>query len=181
MTFRPLALLGCASVLLMACASNKGPERPEKRQMDPERMERLYNQFVERWDYNEDGMATCDDISVQRARLFKRLDTDESGALTSGEYRYAKFEDKSFMFFALDRVDTNASAEVDLEEFVAVSHSEFLNLDKDGNCAISQREAIAALRELRGGQEGHGRGQGQRGRGGRGMGGKRGGITAPAD
>jgi len=136
--------------------------------MDPQRMEHIYLQFVERWDYNQDGLATCDDLTVKRSRLFKRLDADKSGDLTSGEFRYAKFEDKSFMFFPLDRVDTNASATIEVDEFVAVSDSSFLHTDKDKNCVISRQEAMIAARELRGGGESGDHSKGGRGkRGGR--------------
>jgi len=138
--------------------------------MDPERLEQIYSRFVERWDYNEDGQATCEDIAVKRSRLFQRLDEDKDGALSSGEYRYAKFEDKSFLFFPYDRVDMDSSTTIDVEEFVAVSHSEFLNIDKDKDCTINRQEAMMAMRETMGsGREG-GRpgGRGKGGKGGRG-------------
>lgn len=177
MTVKPLILLACSAALLSACASNKRPERPEREGRDPGRIEHLYNQFVARWDYNEDGVATCDDIRVKRARLFRLLDEDKDDFLSSREYRYAKFEDKSFLFFPMDRVDSNTSASVDVEEFVAVPHSEFLNMDEDGNCEISQNEAITTMRETMAGQgDGGGRGsKGGGGRGGKGGGGGRGG------
>lgn len=181
MSVKSLIIVSCASVALAACASNKGPERSERRPMDPEQMERVYNRFVERWDYNQDGMATCDDIAIQRSRLFKRLDTDTNGELSSSEYRYAKFEDKSFMFFTHDRVDTDASTTINVDEFVAVTHSEFLNMDQDGDCLINQREAMMAMRDLRGGGSERGsRGEGGgRGKGGRGKGGRGGGMGGP--
>jgi hypothetical protein len=138
--------------------------------MDPdarqERMEIIHRQFVDRWDYDQDGAATCDDIKTQRSRLFRQLDEDKDGTLTSGEYRHAKFEDKSFMFFDFLRVDTNANGTVELEEMTEVPHSQFLSADKDGDCYISAPEAMATVRDSMM-QQGGGRG-GPGGRGGRG-------------
>lgn len=140
-----LLILCASSLILSACASNKRPDR--RAQHDPERMERMYQTFVNRWDFNEDGKATCDDISVQRSRLFRRLDEDNNGVLSSREFRHARFEDKSFMFFTYDRVDTNASASIDLDEFMTVAHSQFLGMDQDNDCLIDRREALTAMRE----------------------------------
>jgi len=175
MRARPsILILLSASLALGACAS-KGPERgarPDRPEIDPEaraeRMEQIYRQFVDRWDYNQDGEATCDDIDTQRSRLFRTLDEDKDGELTSGEYRHAKFEDKSFMFFDFLRVDTNASGRVELEELAAVPHSQFLNADKDDDCSISPPEAMAVVREsmMQGGRGGRGGRGGGRGPGG---------------
>ncbi|SDE50380.1 hypothetical protein [Kordiimonas lacus] len=160
---------------LGACAS--GPDRgrggPPQMDMNPEahaeRVQQVYRQYVERWDYNGDGEATCEDINVQRSRLFRVLDENKDGKLVSGEYRHAKFEDKSFMFFDFLRVDTNGTAAVELEELVAVPHSQFLNADNDGDCYISPPEAMAMMRDMQmgaGGAEGRGPG-GRGGKGGR--------------
>ncbi len=179
MRVRPsILILLSTTVALGACAS-KGPGGPGRggppergAMMDPaereQKMEQVYRQFVQRWDYNEDGEATCDDISTQRSRLFRALDEDGNGELTSGEYRHAKFEDKSFMFFDFLRVDTNSTGKVELEEIIAVPHSQFLNADKNKDCSISPDEAMATIRETmmqRGGGEGR---PGRGGRGGRG-------------
>ncbi len=163
-----------AAFSLSACAG--GPERgrpggPPQTDMNPEshaeRVQQVYSQFVSRWDYNQDGEATCDDISVQRSRLFRVLDENKDGKLVSGEYRHAKFEDKSFMFFDFLRVDTNDTGAVELEELVAVPHSQFLNADRDGDCYISPPEAMAMVRQSQMGAGG-GEGRGPGGRGGQG-------------
>ncbi|MFC4347891.1 hypothetical protein ACFO5Q_08555 [Kordiimonas lipolytica] len=144
---------------------------PPQMDMNPEahaeRVEQVYRLYVERWDYNGDGEATCDDINVQRSRLFRMLDQNKDGKLVSGEYRHAKFEDKSFMFFDFLRVDTNGTGAVELEEMEAVPHSQFLNADGDGNCTISPHEAMAMVRhtQMSGGKD-HGPGS-KSGRGGR--------------
>lgn len=169
-----------ACLILAACAGK--PDRPRRSgppQMEldeearAEQSQQVYRRFVERWDYNQDGEATCDDISLQRSRLFRMLDEDKDGRLTSGEYRHAKFEDKSFLFFDFLRVDMNGTNSIEPEELVAVPHSQFLNADSDGDCYISPDEAIAMARESRmGGRQGRGPGGegGKGGKGGRGPG-----------
>lgn len=145
MNSKALILLCTTAIILSACASKKGPR--QNRQMNPERIERLYKDFVARWDYNQDGLATCDDISVKRSRLFKRLDEDKNGTLSSREYRHARFEDKSFMFYEMSRIDSNGSTAVEINEFMGVAHSQFLNMDKDNDCTLSKREVLTAMRE----------------------------------
>ncbi len=145
MNLKPLILLCTAAIVLGACSPQKGPH--QDRHIDPERIERLYADFINRWDYNQDGFATCDDIAVKRSRLFKRLDEDNNGTLSSREYRHARFEDKSFMFYEMDRIDSNGSTTIEIEEFMGVAHSQFLNMDKDGDCTLSRREALTAMRD----------------------------------
>lgn len=140
MKHKALILLCCSTLLATACSQQKN--RP-----DPDKLQQLYANFIDRWDFNEDGSATCEDISVQRSRLFKHLDENDDGFLTSREYRHARYEDKSFMFFTLDRVDTNNSFNISLEEFVRVPHSQFLNMDKDDDCRLNKHEAMIALRK----------------------------------
>ncbi|MBL4790514.1 MAG: hypothetical protein JKY60_16215 [Kordiimonadaceae bacterium] len=172
MRFTPLVCLFVASALLASCASKKGPEK--RQPLDPARAERLYRGFVERWDFDESGSVNCADITVQRTRLFNRLDTDRSQSLSSEEYRKANFEDKSFLFFPFDRIDTDTSSLVELKEFTAVSHSQFLSMDKNSDCTISKPEALLAMREkLRSERRQNGNGK-RRGKGKRGGGGRRG-------
>ena len=129
-------------------------------------MQHLVARYTERWDSNNDGIASCDDLGLSRSRLFRMLDEDNDGLLSTGEYRHAKFEGKSFMFFDFMAVDKDHSAAISVEELVAVPNSQFLAADKDHDCRISPEEAMAAMREMRmGGERPEG---GRRGKGGRG-------------
>lgn len=103
--------------------------------------------FMDHWDQNGDGQVTCADVNLQRARLFAQLDVDENEELASGEYRYAKFEDKSFLFHLFTDVDTDKSGAVNLEELQSVIHSQFASMDRDGDCFVTNEEAAAAMRE----------------------------------
>jgi len=166
----PLLLLCCTIILASGCAKKNSPEQRFK-EMDPAQAERVYQKVVKRWDFNKDGEATCADIDTQRASLFNRLDTDKDGTLTPGEYRYAKFEDKNFMFLDVEQLDHDATTTLNMAEFTAVSHSEFRKMDRDSDCAINKLEAAIAMQNLRRlgeGREpdGDGRRDGRRRRGG---------------
>ena len=153
---------------LSACAGrDRGPERPV---LSPERRAELAERFTRQWDHDRDGVVTCADLAFERAVLFTLLDTDNNEELASAEYRYAKFEDKSFLFHLFDDVDTDHSGAISLQELQNVSHSQFASVDRDGNCIVSEEEAVEAAREqARTRREGGDRQGGRdRGRGGRG-------------
>lgn len=146
------------AVTLTACASRrKAPERPP---LKPEQKQTLYNRLVTRWDFDKDGAVTCNDITVQRRSLFIELDTDNNDLLSVSEYRFARFEDKSYLFYTYQEVDIDKAPGLSFTEFNAVSHSQFVGFDRDKNCTVSIDEASDALRsqlEERGPKERPGR------------------------
>lgn len=166
-----LSLVACVALTACAGSHNRGPKRPE---LSPERKAELYERFVVRWDENGDGGVSCADIEIRRDALFTELDTDTDNLLASVEYRYAKFEDKSFLFHLFADVDSDASGSISRDELHSVSDSLFASLDKDGNCIVSREEAATAAQkqardergkdsEDRGGREGREGGRGPRG------------------
>lgn len=178
---RPFPLTLILALSLTACAGrgDRGPERPT---LSPERRAELAERFTVRWDHDRDGIVTCADVAFERASLFTLLDTDENKELASAEYRYAKFEDKSFLFHLFDDVDIDHSGSISLQELQEVSHSQFASVDKDGNCIVSEEEAVEAMREQARTRREGGERQGERGRGRGGRGGQRpGGVTDAAN
>lgn len=158
-------------LILAACAgSQKGPggRGGAPREIPSERKAELMGRFLVRWDHDRDGSVTCDDVAFERGKLFTLLDTDGDDLLVSGEYRYAQFEDKSFMFHLFTDVDADSSGTVSRDELTGVVHSQFAGLDRDGDCFVSEEEMLTAarerMRERRRQEGGEGRGQG-RGRG----------------
>lgn len=139
--------VACMITLVLVACAGRGDRRPERPEPSPERLAEMQQRFLARWDQNEDGVVTCDDVAFERAELFFVLDTNEDEELASSEYRYAKFEDKSFMFHMFSEVDTDTSGAVSLKELQAVTHSQFASIDKDGNCIVSDQEAAMAARE----------------------------------
>ncbi len=161
------------AVSLTACAGRgeRGRERPEP---SPERKAEMVERFTARWDHDRDGTVSCADVAFQRTRLFAQLDTDTDEQLSSGEYRYAKFEDKGFLFHLFADVDTDLSDSVSLSEFQAVTNSRFASADKDGDCIISPEEAVNAMRvEVRDRRSGEDGARGERDGRSRGRGGQR--------
>lgn len=186
MSFQKRTLLLMFSALSISACASHGPDRHKgpRMEMDPAKMEarreEMQTRFLAKWDYDEDGLVTCDDIALKRSRLFRQLDSDNDGFLTSGEYRYAKFEDKTFLFYDFLTTNKNGDGGVDVDEFVAVPHSAFQRMDADSDCIVSPHEMMAAMhetkmgdpdRDRRGGKEGRG---GRKGRGRSGEGGGRG-------
>lgn len=138
---RLILLLSTTCLLLGACS---------KKQIDPiskippERAEQIYNRVIREWDENKDGKASCEDVAIRRQALFKIVDADKSGDLWPGEYRLAKFEDRSFHFFEFPKADTDESGRVELREFLAIPPSRFQGFDADSDCLISKEEALRA-------------------------------------
>ncbi len=135
-----------AACLLAGCAGNRS-DRRERPEPSPERKAEIYQRFLTLQDTNGDGEVTCADIQRERVLLFGLLDADDSKSLIRSEYRYAKFEDKSFLFHAFPDVDTDISGGISLAELSAVSDSQFTAADKDANCIISKEEAVAAAQD----------------------------------
>ena len=147
MPSKSLIFLLSSALLLTACASKKAPDK-HMRPVTPKEAEVLYKSFLRTWDFNRSGEVTCDDITLRRTALFYRIDKNHDGELVESEYRFAKFEDKNFFFFPLTKLDKNASASVNLPEFLAVSDSQFQHFDRDKNCTVSKTEAVQVLSEL---------------------------------
>lgn len=128
-----------ASCLIIGACSKKVPDPVET--IPAEHVERALTRLVTKWDYNDDGRATCEDVDVLRRQQFVKLDTNRDNRLSNREYRAANFEDKSFVFHDFTKLDANESGIIEPTEFIAVSHSEFRGLDKDDNCVIEYRDA----------------------------------------
>lgn len=150
-------LSAVVALSVAACASRKGPDRPE---LSPERKQDLYSRALGKWDINNDNVINCDDINILRTELFATLDTDGNGKLTPQEYRYAQFDDKSYQFYTYSAVNKNNSDGIDFAEFAAIRHSEFAGLDRDRSCIVTVEEAAEALRDLFRERRGSGRRQG---------------------
>lgn len=179
-----LATAIITAILVTACAGPGGgrPDRQEPPEPSPERRAEMTARFLAKWDKNGDNQLTCEDVALERKALFVTLDEDASETLTSGEFRYAKFEDKSFLFHLFSEVDSDKSNDISVSEMQAVKHSQFESIDKDGDCLVNDQEMMLAMRDMlrseRAGRQGGKERQGRGGRGGRGGPGQRpGGLT----
>lgn len=180
MPINKTAIITLLSSLCVVACSGPDDRRPPRPELTPERKAELHERFVDRWDFDGDGAVTCADVAFQRNQLFTLLDTNTDDMLTSGEYRYAKFEDKNFLFHLFTEVDTDGTGTISRSELNAVTHSQFVSLDKNGDCVVNEQEAEAAARERARENRSEQRG-GKGGRGGPPRGGRPNGITeAPA-
>jgi Ca2+-binding EF-hand superfamily protein len=146
MNVKTLILLGCSALVLAACASKPAPDR-HMRPLSPERAEFLYKKYLKHWDLDGNNQVTCNDLRLMRTQLFAKLDENHNGTLDEPEYRFAKFEDKNYLFFEIKQLDTDLSASLDLGEFLTVSHSEFRHYDQNSDCTVSKAEATRVMSE----------------------------------
>ena len=136
--FRTSLTIACFASLLAAC-SKKAPDPAAE--IPAPMVEKALRDFTAKWDFNDDGQATCADVTLLRTRQFGRLDVNSDGGLTSLEYRAINFEDNSFVFYEHQSLDIDQSGSLDISEFSVVSHNLFRAADKDGNCTIGLRDA----------------------------------------
>lgn len=132
-----------ACILALAACTKKKPDPVES--IPHEKIERALERLIAQWDYDNDGAATCADIRILRRTQFKKLDANLNNRLSEAEYRAVNFEDKSFVFYEFKMLDLDASNFIDLNEFTAVSHSEFRGLDKDNDCTLGMRDAAYSI------------------------------------
>ncbi|MBL4638903.1 MAG: hypothetical protein JKY57_00055 [Kordiimonadaceae bacterium] len=133
-------VMGC--LIVSACAKKE----PNPIEAIPTKViDRALVRLVAQWDYNKDGAATCEDISVLRHRQFGKLDKDGNRGLSEKEYRSVNFEDKSFVFHEFSALDIDASNMITLSEFVGVSHSEFRGLDQNDDCILDRNDAAYSV------------------------------------
>lgn len=140
--FHPIAVATLCGLALSAC-TKKAPDPLET--IPAERIEKALSRLVTKWDHNNDGQATCADVTVLRRQQFIKLDQNNDSRLNNREYRTANFEDKSFVFHDFEKLDANVSGVIELSEFTAVSHSEFRGLDKDDDCRLDMRDAAYSI------------------------------------
>ena len=135
-----LATLVILSSLVTACGGNK-QELPV---LTPQQENAAMVRFLERYDTNRDGEITCEDATLKRAKEFDEIDKDGNGQLDAGEYRYAKFQDRSFLYIELSDVDTDQSLTVSQPEFTAIPDGEYVAIDRNRDCITTRPEIILA-------------------------------------
>jgi len=111
-----------------------------------EQTERIITASYRDFDYNRDKQVTCADVRRLRSDQFDALDKDNSGDLSRGEYRFAKFDDEDFNFQDYVRLDTDENGTLTKNEIMAVVSNRFASLDRDKNCFVSEEEMIMAGR-----------------------------------
>ena len=146
--------------------------------------------FFDRFDANEDGKLTKDELPEQLAERIMKADADGDGAVTKEELEAAREkmggqrggdgerggrgkrggqgQGGHGVGALLDRFDANEDGKLTKDELPERAAEKIMQADADGDGAVTKEE-LEAAREKMGGQRG---GDGERGR--RGKGGKRG-------
>lgn len=158
-----LPLLLALAATLTACSGKD--DKPEKHHKAPN-SENRYLEFIQRWDIDGDGLATCKDTVKKQEALFQQLDADTNQEVTRREFGEIMFLDKSYRFIPFEQIDKNADGMISTAEFAGTPNHIFTRFDKDGNCNVSREEFATAAREIasqkRGGK---GKGRGSKGGG----------------
>ncbi len=160
-----LAILMGTSLCLSACSRKH--DKPKNRTAT-EKIDQRYKDFIDRWDKDQDGFASCKDIALSRATVFTQLDGNNDGNLTPSEFSDIMHFDKSFRFIPFEQIDINASGSIEQNEFTRTEDKIFKRYDKDDDCMISKSEFIQIAKEQvsinkqrrrgKGKRSGHGKG-----------------------
>lgn len=122
-------LLGCAGLLLAACASDAKQVRSA----------------VVQADLNADAKVTCDEWTTWLTTNYPRYDADQSGALSEREYNQFISSTKLFGRVPLSNIDADGDRQFTLPEIATFSERAFKSFDEDGDCALSGDELLITV------------------------------------
>ena len=138
------SLIAASLITLVTAACSNGPKPIP---VSPEQLDRAYAKAVREWDYNRDGVATCQDLLDKRTDLFRSLDADKDGQLNEQEFSGAIWQDKTFQIVRFDIIDTGKNGFISPEELAVVNDSSFGRYDANGNCRIERQELEDYVRD----------------------------------
>jgi Ca2+-binding EF-hand superfamily protein len=127
----------------------------------------MMEQFTERYDANNDGKISQEEIDTNRTATLERNDADKDGSLSLAEFEKVWMEaNRQRMVREFQRFDTDGDAKVTLEEYRKPLADMVARADRNGDGVLSRddRGRGDGMRRMhrwqRGDGEGHGRGQG---------------------
>jgi len=125
------ALVGCTT------------DRTGVRFLNPEQLAArtvAMEQALAQMDLNGDGIVTCSDSGIYRARRFDALDGNEDGKLTMAELRLADWFNVAFLEARFDHYDRDNSLMIERDEFINRPDPEFGEIDTNLDCVITIEE-----------------------------------------
>ncbi|MCK0068614.1 EF-hand domain-containing protein [Kordiimonas laminariae] len=140
-----LPVIISTALVITACSGKN--ERPDKQQ-HTRNIESRYQEFIQRWDLDTDGLVTCKDTVKKNKALFTQLDLDKNLVVTRREFGEIMFHDKSYRFIPFEQIDNNADGVISEAEFANTPNHIFTRFDKDGNCNVSKQEFAIAAKEI---------------------------------
>lgn len=101
--------------------------------------------FMRFFDANQDGVVTMDEFDQSARQRFKRIDADNSGQISTEEFRsYIKQRRAERKAAKFKRIDTDNDGQVSKEEFIAYqmkkAQRKFTYLDRDNDGHLSVEE-----------------------------------------
>jgi hypothetical protein len=104
-------------------------------------MRHMIKRFAERYDANDDGKISQEEINANRTEWHKKFDTDGNGALSLKEFEALWLEAKrQRMVRAFQRLDEDGDAAVTLEEYLEPLSDAVERWDRNGDGVLSRED-----------------------------------------
>jgi hypothetical protein len=103
------------------------------------------------WDFNHDGVFTCENWKRYMTQLFNNADRQKRGYLTATEFEAIKSADPMFANADFDYFDERKKGRITRSDFVDRPSPFFVRYDTKHTCRVARAEINAAAPVGRGG------------------------------
>jgi Ca2+-binding EF-hand superfamily protein len=104
-------------------------------------MRHMIKRFAERYDANDDGKISQEEINTNRTEWHKKFDTDGNGTLSLKEFEALWLEAKrQRMVRAFQRLDEDGDAAMTLEEYLEPLSDAVERWDRNGDGVLSRED-----------------------------------------
>ncbi|MBV8448236.1 MAG: EF-hand domain-containing protein [Hyphomicrobiales bacterium] len=95
------------------------------------------------WDFNHDGIFTCENWKKYMAQLFNRADRQKRGFITPQEFETIKTSDPMFANADFDYFDERKQGRISRSDFVDRPSPFFVRYDTKHTCRVARNEINA--------------------------------------
>lgn len=135
-------LIGCSVAACSSLPSLTGNKSPFG---SASLTDRTFIAAAQTWDFDKDGVVTCDEWKTYVAGLFREADGDGNGSLDSNEFKKMAATDRLFDVADVSFFDMNGDGRVTLEELTGKPNPAFKVLDKNQDCRIERTESAQVV------------------------------------